>query len=352
MASSTRIFVKPAPNSDTADSDPADSDPANSEPGGTGPAIPGLPGADALDRSLRRRLTTDLRGAIAQGEMSLLYQPRISLPHGGLAGAEALLRWTHPVYGPIPPVTFIPLAEASDLILRLGGWVLRQATREAARWPAAAGTISVNVSARQIDTGLLSTQVATALAESGLPPERLELELTESLALHDPPETLELLRALRAEGIGLALDDFGTAYGSLSRLRRLPFSALKLDHDFLRRIPGDAEDVAVFRAVRDLTTALGLRLVAEGVEHAAQHRFLIEQGCPEAQGWLFGRPVPPEVLRQRWAPPGQALIAADLAFRGEGPIPSLACPSPAPPPIHSALPSSAPASPASPLPMR
>ena len=298
--------------------------------------------ADPSDRGLRRRLITDLRGAIGRGEMSVHYQPRIFLADGRLAGAEALLRWQHPLHGAIPPHAFIPLAEASDLILRLGGWVLRQATAEAARWPVEAGTISVNVSARQLETGLISTQVAAALADSGLPPERLELELTESLSVDDRPETRELLLALRAEGISLSLDDFGTGYGSLARLRRMPFTALKLDRSFLCDVPGSREDVTILRTVQGLATALGIRLVAEGVEHEAQHQFLRQIGCIEAQGWLFGRPVPAEVLRRRWE------AGIPLAGSGGTPIQADACP--ILPPTLAALPSSELASPASPAP--
>lgn len=280
------------------------------------------PAIDTLDRGLRRQLVTDLRGAIGRGEMTIHYQPRIFLGDGRLAGAEALLRWQHPRHGAIPPHTFIPLAEASDLILRLGGWVLRQATLEAARWPAAAGTVSVNVSARQVETGLLSAQVAAALAASGLPPGRLELELTESLAVEDRPETRDLLLALRGEGISLSLDDFGTGYGSLARLRQLPFTALKLDRSFLRNVPGDREDEAILRAVQDLATALGIRLVAEGVEREAQRAYLRGIGCIEAQGWLFGRPVPAEMLRRIWE------VAEPLAGSASAPIPASACPIP------------------------
>ena len=257
--------------------------------------------ATALDRSLRRQLTTDLRGAVGRGEMRVHYQPRVSLADGSIAGAEALLRWHHPRHGAVPPISFIPLAEASGSILRLGGWVLREATREAAAWPASAGTVSVNVSARQVECGLLPSQVAAALAASGLPAARLELELTESLSLGETPETLRMLAALREQGIGLALDDFGTGYGSLSRLRRLPFTALKLDRSFVGNLPEDREDAAILRAIRDLATAMDLRLVAEGVEQEAQRRFLAGLGCEEGQGWLFGRPVPPEVLRRGWA---------------------------------------------------
>jgi EAL domain-containing protein (putative c-di-GMP-specific phosphodiesterase class I) len=279
--------------------------------------------AGTLGRGLRRRLTEDLRGAIGRGEMCVHYQPRISLADGRAAGAEALLRWYHPTHGAVSPDTFIPLAETSDLILRLGGWVLREATREAAQWPAAAGTISVNVSARQVECGLLPAQVARALAESGLPSARLDLELTESLSLEDSPETLRMLAALRDQGIGLALDDFGTGYGSLARLRRLPFTSLKLDRSFVGNLPEDREDAAILRAVRDLAAALRLRLVAEGVERETQRRFLAGLGCEEAQGWLFGRPVPPAELRRRWeaAPP--------LAESPDGAAPGRACPIPA-----------------------
>ncbi|MBL6455106.1 EAL domain-containing protein [Belnapia sp. T6] len=255
---------------------------------------------------MRRRLRADLRGAIRRGEMSLSYQPRIALADGRLTGAEALLRWNHPAHGPIPPATFIPLAEASSLILHLGGWVLREAAREAALWPESAGIVSVNVSARQIEAGLLPAQVAEALAESGLPSDRLELELTETLALEERPETLRMLAALREDGIGLALDDFGIGHASLARLRWLPFTALKLDRSFLAHIPEEREDMAILRAIRDLSHALRIRMVAEGVERDAQRRCLEALDCEEAQGWLFGRPVPAELLRQRWQAPALA----------------------------------------------
>ena len=269
--------------------------------------------AGALDAGLRRRLAQDLHGAIGRGEMAVHYQPRVSLADGNIAGAEALLRWQHPTHGAIPPDTFIPIAESSDLILRLGGWVLREATREAAAWPAAAGTVSVNVSARQVECGLLPAQVDAALAASGLPPVRLELELTESLALQDTPETLRMLARLRDAGIGLALDDFGTGYGSLARLRRLPFSALKLDRSFVGNLPEDREDAAILRAIRDIAAAMKLRLVAEGVEQERQRRFLAGLGCEEAQGWLFGRAVPAEVLRRTWATPDPT-VAPEVAL--------------------------------------
>ena len=175
-----------------------------------------------------------------------------------------------------------------------------------------------------MDTGLLSAQVAAALAESGLPPDRLELELTESLSIEDRVETRHMLSAFRDEGISLALDDFGTGHASLARLRRLPFTAVKLDRSFLApTIPNDQNDVAILQAVYDIGQALRVRLVAEGVEQDAQRRFLVELGCEEAQGSLFGRPVPPEVLRRRWD------SRPALAGWVEGPVPAGALHSPA-----------------------
>jgi EAL domain-containing protein (putative c-di-GMP-specific phosphodiesterase class I) len=279
--------------------------------------------AGQLAHSLRRNLMTKLHGAPARGELSLHYQPRVGLPDGTPLGAEALLRWSHPMLGQVPPDRFIPLAEASGLILPLGGRVLREAAREAATWPAG-GIVSVNVSPRQVSAGVLTGQVDAALGESGLDPARLELELTESLALADGEEARRMLGALRDRGIGLALDDFGTGHGSLARLRRLPFSTMKLDRSFIGKLPGDAGDAAILRAVRQLATALRLRLVAEGVERPEQRDFLVELGCDEAQGWLFGRPMAPPALRAHWRRPGTRWRgAAEPAARA---VPSAAGP--------------------------
>jgi EAL domain-containing protein (putative c-di-GMP-specific phosphodiesterase class I) len=288
--------------------------------------------AEDLARGLRRRLATDLRGALDAGELSLHYQPRVALPDAQLMGAEALLRWQHPGHGNIPPNSFIPLAEASDLILPLGAWVLREATREAAGWPPEAGSVSVNISARQVAAGVLPAQVEAALAESGLPPERLELELTESLALDAGEANRRMLCRLRDRGIGLALDDFGTGYGSLARLRRLPFSTLKLDRSFIGNLPEDAEDAAILRAVKAMAKALRLRLVAEGVERAEQRDFLQGIGCEEAQGWLFGRPVPAPALRAGWQRRRGLVGCAGPA------MPAAALPCPAAPPPAAARP--------------
>jgi EAL domain-containing protein (putative c-di-GMP-specific phosphodiesterase class I) len=262
-----------------------------------------------LDRALRRRLTGDLRQALGRGDLTVHYQPRVTLPDGRRSGAEALLRWQHPRLGNIPPGTFIPLAESSELIVDLGAWVLAEAARQAASWQGPRpGMVSVNVSARQLRGGALLGQVAAALEESGLPPERLELELTESMLVDGSADTLLTLAAIRDLGVGLALDDFGTGYASLSVLKRLPLTSLKLDRAFIRDLPGDAEDAAIVRGVRGIAGALGLDVVAEGVETEDQRAFLSGIGCEEAQGYLFGRPVAPEALPEHSGMP-EALLA-------------------------------------------
>lgn len=293
--------------------------------------------AGLFARSLRRRagrdLAADLRHGLRRGELALHYQPQVDLRSGRPVGAEALLRWQHPREGAVPPDTFIPLAERSSLIVELGGWVLRRAAAEAAAHPGL-GRVAVNISARQILAGALPGQVEAALAEAGLPPERLELELTETLLLDESAEVAAMLGRLRDRGIGLAIDDFGAGYASFARLRRLPFTALKLDRSLLPEHPGAPEDAAILHAVRDLGRALGLRLVAEGVERAEQRALLAGLGFDEGQGWLFGRPVPVE------SPDGAGL---PLALPAGTPIVPGAC-------LPPASPSSAPASPASPAP--
>ena len=260
--------------------------------------------AGQLSRALRRKLSLDLREALETDKLTLHYQPRVTLDDGRACGAEALLRWNHPKRGSIPPGLFIPIAEASDLITDIGGWVLCQATREAAGWlqnPAlkqVSAVVSVNVSARQLRAGVLLDQVARALDESGLPPERLELELTESMLVDGSTDTLLTLAAIRDLGVGLALDDFGTGYASLSVLKRLPLNTIKLDRAFIRDLPHDAEDTAIVRAVQQIASALKLEVVAEGVETEDQRAFLTGIGCEEAQGYLFGRPASAEHMRR------------------------------------------------------
>ncbi len=255
------------------------------QPQAARPAQPRRGGAE------RRRLRRDLEAALQGGGLQLHYQPRLSLSTGAVLGAEALLRWNHPRQGLISPAQFIPLAEETGLITQIGGWVLEAACREAAHWP---GTtcVSVNVSARQLQEGALLRQVAHALMESDLLPERLEIELTETMLVDASLDTVLALSAIRDLGVGLALDDFGTGFASLSSLKRLPLTAMKLDRSLVRSLPEDGEDAAIVRAMIQTGHALGLQVVGEGIETEAQRGFLAASLCDEGQGYLFSRPVP------------------------------------------------------------
>ena len=248
----------------------------------------------------RRRLESDLRQAIAQGRMALHFQPRVMLATGTPTGAEALVRWPHRKRGLIAPSAFLPYAERSGLITRLGGWVLDEACREARAWPP--GTrLAVNVAARQISDGVLLHQVGLALAAQALPSEQLELELPEQAVIDIAEDTLLMLAALRDTGVSIALDDFGAGQTSLAALRRLPLSSVKLDRSLVRGLPDGTEDAALARAIITAAHALGLAVIAEGVETESQRRFLAEAGCDEAQGHLFGGAVPAVALRPLFA---------------------------------------------------
>jgi EAL domain-containing protein (putative c-di-GMP-specific phosphodiesterase class I) len=254
--------------------------------------------------STERRLERDLRSAVREGGLVLHYQPRLALASGAIVAAEALLRWPHPRLGLISPATFIPLAERTDLITEIGGIVLCGACREAVPWLAAAPgaappIVSVNVSARQIEAGALLGQIAAALDCSGLPPEQLELELTESTALETNLETTLTLAAIRDLGVGIALDDFGTGYASLATLKRLPLTAVKLDRSFVRALPEDRDDAAIVQALVATGHALGLTVVAEGIETEMQRAFLAGIGCDEGQGFLFSHPQPASAFATR-----------------------------------------------------
>lgn len=264
------------------------------------PRPAGPPDARA-EANMRRRLEHDLRQAVAQDAFTLHYQPRICCRNGRVVGAEALIRWTHRRRGLVSPAYFIPLAEQNGLIVPIGAFGLRTACVEAMAWGDPGTVVSVNVSARQLAEGALLRQVATALQESGLPTERLELELTESMLLHVDADALFSLSALRDRGVGLALDDFGTGYASLGMLRRLPLTAMKLDRSLVRDLPNDREDMAIARAAVQTGHAMGLRVVAEGVETEEQRDFLAAIGCDEVQGYLLARPMPAEQVRPRMA---------------------------------------------------
>lgn len=238
---------------------------------------------------LRRQLETDLRHAIARGQMHLDYQPLVRTADGDLSGFEALLRWRHPERGDVPPDVFIPLAEDTGAILSLGDWVLAEACREAARWPEGL-RIAVNVSPVQFQVATLPESVIRALQESGLDPRRLELEITESALLKDRKAVVAALHRIKALGVSIVMDDFGTGYSSLSNLQSFPFDKIKIDRSFIASIEDDAAARSIIRAIVGIGRSLDLPVVAEGVETEAQRRLVLEEGCDSAQGFYFGRP--------------------------------------------------------------
>ncbi len=257
----------------------------------------------------RLELARDLAHALERGELVLNYQPIVSLATRAVTGAEALLRWRHPARGMVSPAQFVPLAEGSGLIVEVGRWVLEEACREAAAWPAvdtglggARGVgVTVNVSGRQLIDPALPSHVAAALAHAGLPPTRLTLEITESVLMHDTDVTLATLRALKALGVRLAVDDFGTGYSSLRYLQQFPVDVLKVDKSFVDGVAKGAQDAALARTIVALGDMLALRTVAEGVETAAQADALRAMGCEYGQGYLFARPLDAAGIRARLA---------------------------------------------------
>ncbi|WP_079204323.1 bifunctional diguanylate cyclase/phosphodiesterase [Pseudomonas sp. CC6-YY-74] len=245
----------------------------------------------------RVELVSALHHALDNQELRVYYQPLHDLASGELIGAEALVRWQHPQRGLVAPGEFIPVAEDSGLIGAIDAWVLQQACRQMVRWQHQAQAprfVAVNVSSRLFSRGGLDLQVAQVLADTGLDPACLELEVTESTVMDNPDAALALLERLRALGIRLAIDDFGTGYSSLARLKRLPVHKLKLDISFVRGLPHDSDDAAITRAVVALGHSLDLKVLAEGIERPEQMEFLRQIGCDYGQGYLFGRPQPVE----------------------------------------------------------
>ncbi|WP_307325470.1 phosphodiesterase DibA [Ectopseudomonas alcaliphila] len=243
----------------------------------------------------RVELASSLRHALDNQELRVYYQPLHDLRDGRQVGMEALVRWQHPQRGLIAPGEFIPIAEDNGMIGIIDTWVLEQACQQMVRWNAEGYSldfVAVNVSSRLFSRGELDVKVAQVLAETGLPAEQLELEVTESAIMEDPDAAQKLLLSLRALGVRLAIDDFGTGYSSLARLKRLPVDKLKLDQSFVRGLPDDPEDAAIARAVIALGQSLGLKVLAEGIEQPAQADFLRELGCNYGQGYHFGRPQP------------------------------------------------------------
>jgi diguanylate cyclase (GGDEF)-like protein len=239
----------------------------------------------------RRILEYDLRRALLAGEFELHYQPVVELATNDISGFEALVRWHHPDRGLVGPDAFIPLAEEIGLIVPLGEWTIREACARAAQWPADL-KVAVNLSAAQFKNARLVNVIASALATSGLQPERLELEITETVLLQDSEATLTMLYQLRELGVRIAMDDFGTGYSSLSYLQRFPFDKIKIDRSFVKDIVESAGSLNIVRAVAALAHGLGITATAEGVETKEQLEAIRAEGCSEMQGFLFSRPLP------------------------------------------------------------
>ncbi|MDQ2147560.1 EAL domain-containing protein [Alcaligenaceae bacterium A4P071] len=250
-----------------------------------------------MDESARKRreIEIDLREAISQGHFALHYQPITDKHHERVVGYEALLRWHHPVKGMIMPMDFIPIAEETGLIHNIGAWALYDACREAARWPNDQ-TVAVNLSPIQFKNAGFVAMVESALNDAGLPPTRLELEITESVMLDSTQGNLEILRQLKAMGVRIALDDFGTGYSSLSYLRSFPFDKIKIDKSFIHDMKKSPEALAIIRAITGMSRSLAIETTAEGVETLDQFDQLKNEGCSLFQGYFFGRPQPVSLL--------------------------------------------------------
>jgi EAL domain-containing protein (putative c-di-GMP-specific phosphodiesterase class I) len=263
----------------------------------------------------RMRIESGLRHALGNGELLLHYQPKYAIASGKIIGAEALVRWRHPERGLVPPAEFIPLAEATGLVVQVGEWVLEAACAQAQVWKDAGLPpirLAVNVSAREF-TSALPGRVVETLKRYGLEPSWLELEITESTLMHNIDRVIGIMDRITATGVTLSLDDFGTGYSSLSYLKRFPIDTLKIDRSFTIGIPGDANDCAIANTIISIAQQLKHKVIAEGVETVEQLAFLKNSGCDEVQGYLFSKPLDAEAfelaLRENWLP-GQASRAA------------------------------------------
>jgi diguanylate cyclase (GGDEF)-like protein len=250
----------------------------------------------------RLRLEALLRRSIEKDEVFLNYQPQVEIDSGRLVGVEALVRWDSPELGLVPPMRFIPLAEDTGFINQLGKWVLDEACRQMMRWQEAGlyvPKIAVNLSVKQFERGSIVNMVADILKETGLAPERLQLEVTESVIMNTG-DALVFINDLHAIGVGLAIDDFGTGYSSLAYLKQLPVQTLKIDRSFIKDISTDANDEAIAIAIIQLGKSLNLSVIAEGVENADQAAFLLRHGCNLAQGYFYSRPELAQSVLERW----------------------------------------------------
>ncbi|HUQ73353.1 MAG TPA: EAL domain-containing protein, partial [Burkholderiales bacterium] len=243
----------------------------------------------------RAQMGIELRRALERREFSLAYQPKIDLTSGNPCGAEALLRWTHPERGSIPPIEFIPVLEETGLIVPVGEWVLKRACEDLKEWlgnGAPAMPVAVNLSARQFRQHDLEERIRSIVATAGVDPSLIELEITESQLMHDPDHAIRVLRALGDAGVRIAIDDFGTGYSSLAYLTRFPLASLKIDRSFVADVLDDEADATIVRTIVDMAHTLGFTVIAEGVELDSQAAFLRALGCEQAQGFLFAHPMP------------------------------------------------------------
>jgi diguanylate cyclase (GGDEF)-like protein len=283
--------------------------------------------SEAKTRSIETlTLETALRHALERNQFALHYQPKVDMASGDITGVEALLRWTHPDLGVVPPAHFIPLAEETGLIVPIGRWVLNEACAQNMAWQRHGLrpiSMAVNLSPRQFADELLLRDVDEALVASGMPAVLLQLEVTESMVMRNVPRAVKMLDAIRSRGIRLAIDDFGTGYSSMSLMKHFPIDTIKIDRSFVRDLETNAEDQAIAQAIISMGRALGMTVVAEGVETIEQRAFLRDHACDEIQGYLFSKPVPPQQLADLL---GSAPAAAspplqpELVTRSEAPV--------------------------------
>ncbi|HEX5340981.1 MAG TPA: EAL domain-containing protein, partial [Duganella sp.] len=250
----------------------------------------------------RALIESELRHALARGQLSLVYQPKLDLHTDTVNGMEALIRWQHPTLGMVSPARFIGVAEETGLIVAIGRWVLRAACAQAKAWQDAGLPplrVAVNLSARQFRDQSLLSEVRAALEDHGLEAQYLELELTESLMMHNVDEVVALVNGLKQLGIALSIDDFGTGYSSLAYLKRFPVDYLKIDKSFTRDMLDEPKVAAIVRSVIALGQSLGFKIIAEGVETADQLAYLRQHQCDEMQGYYFSRPLTPEAFADK-----------------------------------------------------
>ena len=254
------------------------------------------------ERAFERILmVTNLNRALEHQEMVIYYQPQFEMQTQTLVGMEALVRWMHPELGMISPAKFIPVAEETGLIVQLDRWVMQKATKQISDWYKAGlvpGKLALNMATKQLEQEDLMDMIKTTLQTSNCKPEWLAFEITESQIMKDPEKAIAILYEINSSGIEIAVDDFGTGYSSLTYLKRLPVNKLKIDQAFINEIPHDDEDVAIVRAVIALANSLNLSVIAEGVEKQEQADFLLKEGCPHIQGYLYGRPMPNDKMEE------------------------------------------------------